>query len=412
MKIFFRNIHLYLSLASGLIIAIVCFTGAVLVFEKELEQALHPERYFVPQASSQKLAPQQLVEAVTAQVPNAKVTGLKIYADPLRTAEVNLAGAPESGSIRPGGEQQQEARRAEAGKGSKDAKAGKGGKGGGEGGRGPTYFVNPYTGAVLGPYSYRDTFFFTMMALHRGMVGGPVGKWIVGTSTLLFLFIILTGLVLWVPATGKVLKQRLKIKWDASWKRLNHDLHIVLGFYAALFLFVFAFTGLAWSFEWFNNGIFTVTNSDPKGPEAPKSAVVLDGGKLNFTQAYTVAQQQVPGALSYAIALPKDSAEAIRVMTTTANAAYDGATDELYLDQYTGRPLGKLNFEDRNLGQRVRRTFKPVHTGSIYGTPSKIVALIVCILGVTFPITGTIMWLNRLKKEQKKQRNQAVTAAA
>ncbi|WP_165903851.1 PepSY-associated TM helix domain-containing protein [Hymenobacter gummosus] len=439
MKIFFRNIHLYLSLVAGLVIAVVCFTGAVLVFEKELEQQFHPKRYRVtpPAADAPRLSVEQMVAAVQAQAgPKANIAGVKIYADPTRTAEISLAGGgpgekggkegreggkegrmgrgegggqQRAGQAGPGGER---GGRGE-GQGQKGGKGEKGKGGGGEGGRGPQYFVNPYTGAVVGPYVYRDSFFFTMMALHRGMVGGPVGKLIVGVSTLMFLFIIVTGIVLWWPASNKILKQRLTVKWDASFKRLNHDLHIVLGFYSALFLFIFAFTGLAWSFEWFNNGIFAVTNSDPKGPEAPKSEVVVSGQKLGFDQAYTVARQQVPDALSYAISLPKDSTEALRVMTTSADAAYEGATDELYLDQYTGRPLGKLAFEDRNLGQRVRRTFKPVHTGAIYGTPSKILALIVCVLGVTFPVTGVIMWLNRLKKEKKKlAKKQVATAAA
>lgn len=436
MKILFRNIHLYLSLIAGLVIAVVCFTGAVLVFEKELEQAMHPERYFVTPASTPRLSVEQLVAAVQAQAgPKAKVAGLKIYADPARTVEISLAGSPgglggkegreggmrrgegaaehREGRARQGSQGERGSREGQGEKGGAGEKGGgKGGKGGGgEGGRGPQFFVNPYTGAVVGPYVYRDSFFFTMMALHRGMVGGAVGKLIVGVSTLLFLFIIGTGIVLWWPASNKILKQRLTVKWDASFKRLNHDLHIVLGFYSALFLFIFAFTGLAWSFEWFNNGIFAVTGSDPKGPEAPKSELVASGRKLGFDQAYTAARQQVPGALSYAISLPKDSTEALRVMTTTANAAYEGATDELYLDQYTGRPLGKLAFEDRNLGQRVRRTFKPVHTGAIYGMPSKIIALIVCVLGVTFPVTGVIMWLNRLKKERKKTRKQRVATA-
>ncbi|HLL45027.1 MAG TPA: PepSY-associated TM helix domain-containing protein, partial [Segetibacter sp.] len=48
-------------------------------------------------------------------------------------------------------------------------------------------------------------------------------------------------------------------------------------------------------------------------------------------------------------------------------------------------------------------TFKPLHVGSIYGLPSKIIAFLVCFLGVTFPITGTIMWLNRLKKNKRKK---------
>ncbi|MCB2377175.1 PepSY domain-containing protein [Hymenobacter sp. BT635] len=423
MKILFRNIHLYLSLASGLVIAIVCFTGGVLVFEKELDQAWHPERFFVtPPASQQRLPLAQLVEAVKATDPKAKVGGVKVYADPKRTVEISLAGAPGGPGGKPEGSR--DGGKAEGGKargeqhggaehgpkGEKGGEKGKGGKGG-EGGRGPTVYVNPYTGAVIDKVNYRDTFFFTMMALHRGMVGGAIGKLIVGVSTLMFLFIIGTGIVLWWPATRKAVKQRLTVKWDASFKRLNHDLHIVLGFYSALFLFVFAFTGLAWSFEWFNNGIFAVTSSDSKGPEAPKSTLALNGATLNFDQAYTVARQQTPGALSYGISLPKDSTEAVRVMTTGLDAAYEGATDELYLDQYTGQPLGKLNFEDRNLGQRVRRTFKPVHTGAIFGTPSKIVALVTCLLGVTFPVTGVIMWLNRLRKGKKKELKKAAMAA-
>ncbi|QNP51308.1 PepSY domain-containing protein [Hymenobacter qilianensis] len=73
--------------------------------------------------------------------------------------------------------------------------------------------------------------------------------------------------------------------------------------------------------------------------------------------------------------------------------------------------MGKLDFQDRNLGQRVRRSFKPVHTGAIFGMPSKIIALIVCVLGVTFPITGVILWLNRLQKEKKKKQKHLAAAS-
>jgi uncharacterized iron-regulated membrane protein len=58
----------------------------------------------------------------------------------------------------------------------------------------------------------------------------------------------------------------------------------------------------------------------------------------------------------------------------------------------------------------VRSTFKPVHTGSIWGLPSKIVAFVVCLFGVSFPITGTIMWWNRVKKKKKVPRIEPVPA--
>lgn len=454
MKTLFRNIHLYLSLASGLVIAVVCFTGGVLVFEKELEQAWHPERYHVTPASTPRLSLTQLTEAVRAYKPEGKIAGLKVYADPTRTVEISLAGAPGG----PGGERKPEAARAEQGGQSgestkesakapsgegrgKDGKGGKeAGKGGGEGGRGPVVFVNPYTAAVTGELNYRETFFFTMMALHRGMVGGAIGKLVVGVSTVMFLFIIGTGLVLWWPASRKAVKQRLQVKWSGGWKRLNHDLHIVLGFYSALLLFLFAFTGLAWSFEWFNKGIYAVTNSPMERPEPPVSvmpasttaltpaipaapatvtptsdvpalpAALATAPSLTADAALAQAQKLAPTAVYYSLQLPKDATGSIKVATLRPNAVYENATDEVYLDQYSGSVLKSQTYEQRNLGQRVRGLFKPVHTGSIFGWPSKIISLVVCLLGVTFPITGTIMWLNRLSKARKKQRKLAQVA--
>lgn len=403
-KRLFRQIHLYLSLAAGLVVAVVCFTGAVLVFEKELEEAWHPARYRVAQIGATRLPLDQLAARARASVPGATVTSLKVYANPTHTVEVSLVGKdkPKAGSEG----QQSSTPRSGAGKEGKGGPGGKARSGGGEGG-GPKVFVDPYTGAVTGQLIYRETFFFQMMALHRGMVGGDAGKLVVGVSTIFFLFIILTGLVLWWPASRKALRHRLKVKADGSWKRFNHDLHVTLGFYASLFLFVFAFTGLAWSFEWFNDGIFTLTHSEKKGPEPPQSTVAAPGGThLPFDAVYAAARQVRPSAAFYSLQLPNpaESLASVRVVVPAENAPFESATDELYFDNNTVlRPLGALPFAKRNLGQRVRRTFKPVHTGAIFGWPSKMVALLACLLGTSFPITGLIMWLNRVRKEKRRQ---------
>jgi uncharacterized iron-regulated membrane protein len=72
--------------------------------------------------------------------------------------------------------------------------------------------------------------------------------------------------------------------------------------------------------------------------------------------------------------------------------------------------LGQLRFEDRSLGAQVRSTFKPVHTGSIGGIPTKIIAFITCLFGVSFPVTGVIMWINRTRKKKKIVRQQQPAA--
>ncbi|MBF9141201.1 PepSY-associated TM helix domain-containing protein [Hymenobacter properus] len=420
LKSAFRTVHLWLGLASGLVIVWVCLTGCVLAFEKELEQAWHSERYFVAPASTPRLALAQVAEAVRAYKPKAKIGSFKVYADPTRTVEVSLAGAPEGGkgsAGRPGSaaaEQKATEKRAgqpaEGGPGKGPSKGGKGGKGG-EGG-GPRVFVNPYTGAVTGELNPRDNFFKTVEMLHRGLVAGKVGKLVMGISASMFLFILATGIVLWWPTARKAFSARLKVKWGSSWKRLNHDFHIVLGFYASVFLFVIALTGVGMSFDWVGEGINKLTHSPLKRPEAPESAAPVGAGAPAFAAdaVLALARQQAPDAEFYALQLPKDPKGSIRVAVLRPGAITENATDEVYLDQYSGQVISGQTYAQRPLGQRIRGLFKPVHTGAIFGWPTKALALVMTLLGATFPVTGTIMWLNRRRKQQRKTRELAVVA--
>jgi len=384
MKVFFRRIHLYLGLAAGLVILICCLTGAILVFEKDLQMALNKNRYYV-EAGQSKLSIDQLVRSVKTTYPDAKINGVRVYEAPGRSAEISVAFSPKKQA------KENTAPTAEEKPATPQRQPGF------------TIFVNPYTGQVLEKYSYRETWFYQVFALHRWLLGdqNSVGKLIVGISTLIFLFILITGIILWWPKTKKVLKQRLKIKWNAGWKRVNHDMHLVFGFYSAIFLFIFAFTGLAWSFEWFNKGIYTATNSSMKTPPPPKSTYIADAKRISFDNALSAAKTVYSDVEFYNISVPKDSADAINITALSNNAAHESATDAVYIDQYSGAVLSKMEFGDRSLGARVRSSFKPIHTGSIWGTPSKIIAFIVCLLGVTFPITGVMMWINRTSKKRK-----------
>ena len=404
MKRFFRSIHLYLSLAAGLVIMTACFTGAILVFEKELQEAFHHNRYFVQQSGT-RLTVDEMMERVKDKYPAAKTGAVKVYTDPLRSVEI---GVTIQRNDKVPAKDRVDTKAREQSSGGKQARPTSTARpsGGGEGRSTHTAFVNPYTGQILDLYSYRETFFFTMFSLHRWLLGtdSGIGKIIVGVSTFIFLFILITGIILWWPKTQKILLQRLKIKTNGSWKRLNHDLHIVLGFYTAIFLFIFAFTGLAWSFQWFNKGIYTVTRSEMKQPTPPQSNYQAGLKPITYTQALTIATGSIKGATYYNLRKPADSM-AVYVVNVLSEGAHELASDNYYIDQYSGQVIGALKFSDKNLGQRVRSTFKPVHVGSIYGWPSKIIAFITCVLGTTFPVTGVIMWLNRLKKQKK--RNQA-----
>jgi len=378
MKVFFRTIHLYLSLAAGLVILVVCFTGAVLVFEKEMQMGIYPERYFV-EPTSERASLAQMENNLQAQVQGATLNSAKIYNNPKRTVELNYS-----------------LKKAEKGEKGTNGQA----------------FMNPYTGELISLYSYRNTFFYTMFALHRWLLADDIGKLIVGVSTLLFLVILLTGIILWLPKNVKILKQRLTLKWNAGWKRINHDLHIVIGFYTAIFLFAFAFTVLAWSFKWFNDGIYKITGTENKRAEPLLSQLGNDTTVITLDEAYDIAKQTRPDAKYFQLNIAKGDSAAIAVSLLSKNAVHERATDQLFIDQYSGAVLGQQLYSDRNLGQRVRSTFYPVHVGSIAGLPGRIIAFLACLAGVTFPITGVIMWINRLKKKKQKKQQKSVKSRA
>lgn len=443
MKLFFRRIHLYLGLATGLFLVVVCLTGTILVFEEELEHAFHHDRYFVEAATS-RLSLAQLTAAVKAHKPKAKINGIKVYADPTRSVEVSLAGAGRPGEGR-GGEDRGPGQRGQhgagmgnhadkaAGEGSgtgqrehraegsdqangqsptggQSKPSGPGGPGKGKGGgKGPSIFINPYTGVVLGELNPQQSFFHFIEQIHRGLVAGQVGKLVMGINSIIFLFILGTGIVLWWPAARKALTQRLKVKWDSSWKRLNHDFHIVLGFYASLFLFIMALTGVGMSFDWVGKGINALTHSPQQRPEPPTSAPAAPNATpFGADAALAFARQQAPDAESYTLQLPKEPIGSIQVSLLRPGAITERATDDVYLDQHTGQVLRQQTYAQRPVGQRIRGLFKFIHTGSIFGLPSKILAFIIVLLGATFPVTGTILWWNRTRKAKKKAQPRVV----
>ena len=211
-----------MSVPFGLVIAITCFSGAMLVFEQEITEAAQRDMVYVEKVGEKPLPVSEIASKVAATLPDSiKVTGVVISADPERSYKVNI---------------------------SKPKKA--------------FVYVDQYTGEIKGK-NERLGFFTVMFRLHRWLMdskpedGGIYwGKMIVGVSTLVFVVILITGLVIWIPKSRKALKNRLAVCATKGWKRLWYDLHVAGGFYALLLLLAMALTGLTWSFSWYRTGFY------------------------------------------------------------------------------------------------------------------------------------------------------------
>lgn len=370
MKIFFRRIHLYLGLVTGVIVMITCLTGAILVYEKELQEWLHPKRYFNSSKVPDTLSADSLI-ALVESATQQQAKSIKLYENPGRNVEVVIPSNSATTANIPGNRPPTE-----------------------------TVFINPHTGEIMEVYFHRESFFFKVMNLHRWMLGGETGKWIVGTSTLLFLIILITGIILWWPKNMAMLRQRLKWKTGTGWKRMNYDYHVIFGFYTSLFLFILAGTGLAWSFEWFNKGIYTLTGTQMvKSPHITVQPGQTPPGPI--AAAVQLVKQQVT-APYYQVTLPNSPEKPLSIAALQPDYRTEVERDIYNVNPYTNQMVSLEKFADKNAGQKIRAQFKPVHTASVFGQTSKFIGFAVCLLGTFFPLSGIIIWWNRTRKQRKK----------
>lgn len=418
MKKVFRTIHLYLSLAAGLVIFSSCLTGTMLVFEEELEHLFHNDRYYV-KAKGERKPVDELVTTALRKVKGARPASVKVYKDRGRTVEIGLItpgkpgerggaenGQPAAGSRgkfkpeRKGGRDDQPNRQQDA------ANPKKGGEKGRDAKPSLTVYVNPYSGEVVDVFNKRSSFLFQAEMFHRFLLTGKdsLGNTVVAVCTLFFLFILITGLILWWPKTKAIMRQRLKIKFSGNTKRLVNDLHIVTGFYTSVFLIVIVLTGLIMTFDWANKVLFSLTGSKvvKEQPKPPLSGAGEGRNKLAVDDIITTISSQFERAAYLNVRLPKDSTGVYSVQLINEGQV-ETTGDTYFIDQYDGHIAGRQLFAEKNKGQQARAFVKPIHTGSVYGLPTKIISFIVCLLSLIFPVTGVMMWLNRTRKPGKRK---------
>ena len=360
------QLHLWLGISSGLVVFVVALTGCILVFEEELEPVINRSFHVVtvPENAS-RLSLDSITNLAQAQVPKNKLSRIIVEKEPDRSI---LFGFKQ-------------------GKKEKELL---------------TVAINPYTGQVIGSRAEHDTFFEVVLRLHRYLCMEDTGKVITGISCVCFLVIMITGLVLWWP-NRKNRKQRFKVKWDASPKRLNWDLHAVFGFYALPFIFLIASTGLVWSYKWVNNLIYLAFDGKPQQKrEAPANLISSAASVTHYQQILNKTDQLRPhtGKVTFTT-LDADSLS-ITVAKTDDEAPISNIVSFLYFDKNTGSLISTRLYENETPGFKARRVVFPIHTGSLLGWPTKIIAFIAAFVAASLPVTGIIIWLGRKKKGKKK----------
>lgn len=402
MKKIFRKIHLWLSVPFGLIITLVCFSGAMLVFENEVNEWFRRDLYYVETVKESPLSMDKLLEKVATTLPDSvSVTGVSISSDPGRAYQVSLS-KPRRASL----------------------------------------YVDQYTGEVKGK-SERSGFFMFMFRMHRwlldsmnpGNEGIFWGKMIVGVSTLLLVFVLISGIVIWWPRTRKALKNSLKITATKGWRRFWYDLHVAGGMYALIFLLAMALTGLTWSFPWYRTAFYKVFGVEvqqraAQGHEQKSDAQKRDtklaahrekkreGNDVrkgersrrpenNHSDMYSVTSpfvywQEIYDKLRH----QNPEYKQISISSGTASVSFNRFGNQRASDRYSfntdnGEFTETSLYQHQDKSGKIRGWIYSVHVGNWGGMFTRILTFIAALLGAALPLTGYYLWIKRLIKVRK-----------
>ena len=402
MKKIFRKIHLWLSVPFGLIITLVCFSGAMLVFENEVNEWFRRDLYYVETVKESPLPMDKLLEKVATTLPDSvSVTGVSISSDPGRAYQVSLS-KPRRASL----------------------------------------YVDQYTGEVKGK-SERSGFFMFMFRMHRwlldsmnpGNEGIFWGKMIVGVSTLLLVFVLISGIVIWWPRTRKALKNSLKITATKGWKRFWYDLHVAGGMYALIFLLAMALTGLTWSFPWYRTAFYKVfgvevqqraAQGHEQKSDAQKRNTKLaahrekkrEGNEVrkgersrrpenNHSDMYSVTSPFVYWQEIYdKLGRQNPEYKQISISSGTASVSFNRFGNQRASDRYSfntdnGEFTETSLYQHQDKSGKIRGWIYSVHVGNWGGMFTRILTFIAALLGAALPLTGYYLWIKRLIKVRK-----------
>jgi uncharacterized iron-regulated membrane protein len=203
------QIHLWIGIGIGLYILVICVSGSLIVFRRELDRALCPRVIMVPNLG-RRLTDAQLEAKARAAYPRLDYKQVQIQTAraPGMAVEVWFVG----GTFR------------------------------------IERLFNPYTGANLNDTVACEPRFVTWIAdLHDNLTRGRFGLRLNGVGAILVVVMGLSGLVLWWPGRRRW-RHSITLHRNVNGRRFIRELHSVAGIWLFLLIILWTVTGIYFAF--------------------------------------------------------------------------------------------------------------------------------------------------------------------
>ncbi len=344
MKKLLLTLHLYIGLIAAFFLICISLSGAIIAFEPELNHLFHPQLTDVTPVG-QQLNWDDFRARVEQQTPGWKLIRFYFSDSPDRSTYVRLRNVT-THKIR-------------------------------------HVYVNQYTGQILGSTEDGSNWILKVHDLHVNFLSGKVGNQIVMWSTICLLLLSLTGIIVWWP------RKVFRFHRTSPLPRLNRDLHMSIGFWSSLAMFAFAATGLGLHYQ--TGKLLDLLNT-------PRAAKAMPGHGTSIEGMLQTARETLPGAAIPRLLLPEKKGDPVFLYQRFPEDKTPAGRSFTTLDPKTGAVLSVGSSRTAPLMQTALVQWtREIHTGTLFGLPSKIIASCFALLLTVLALTGPLIWLIKLR---------------
>lgn len=341
-----QRLHLALGLTAGAVFALIGVTGSLLVFQGELDRWLNPA-LFTPSVSESgnTLSPGEAQSALEAAAPEGRLLTF-----------LNLPG--DNGEVYRGYYGHPDIRLFET-----------------------FVTLDPYTGEVLGTRSVDDGLMRFVHILHFRLQLDRTGQNLVGSIGLLMLLLFTAGLVIWYRQ-----RRAAQRRW-----------HPTLAVYGLPLLFLIVISGTLLALPQYTRP--AVERVSPlSGLDLGLASTPAAGSKdIGLDRALTKAAEVMPEATPSSVGLPRGETGIYRVSFQAPQWQRRGSA-HVVVDRYNGEILAHRHWSQRSGGDQFMAWLRPLHVGSAFGLPGKILYALAGLLPLLLYVTGVRLWLRRRRE--------------
>ena len=363
-------LHLACGVSAGIVVLMMSVTGVVLTYERQVQVWEDSSYYSAAQSGQEMMSADELI-AASRELQGFEPSTLLISSDPTAPAMLRQ-------------------------------------------GRSQTQYLNPYTGQAYPAHSDSlSAFFATVRGWHRwfNMTGDnrSSARVVTGAANLMFLFLVLSGIYLWLPKifAWATLRSRILFnRQNSNTQARDFNWHHVFGFWAAIPLLVIISTATVFNYSWANNLVYRLAGEEPpiRSSVSDETANAVVADRIPYAELVDTAKTYSDDWRTLSLSIGDTTSTTTTIIIDEGDGGQPQKRHALTLDVSSGDVITWAPFTSQTAGRQARRWVRFLHTGEALGITGQTIAGLASFAAILMVWTGLALAIRRFLRWLARQR--------